>query len=335
MQNKTAQTLPGSIDQGMAKRPWKRGVLASAVALTMLGVSLEAQALALGAITVRSALGEPLRAEIEVPQISSEEAATFKAAVASPQAFRSAGVDYSPALSGARVTLHRRPNGQAYLRVVGDRPINEPFLGIVIDADWGGGRVVRDYTMLVDPPGRVAPPPVAVTQSQVAPPAPVMAPAPAVVQAPMAVQTTPAPAATPAPRVRPAPVAEAPRRRAAPTSATSGDGQQVTVQRGDTAYGIASAHAAEGVSLDQMLVAMLRANPGAFIGGNVNRMRAGAVINMPTAEQAAATPRQAARRTVVAQSRDFNAYRRGVAGRSGTTRVAAATRSDCSCAWRD
>ncbi|MBP8928893.1 MAG: hypothetical protein KBG45_08780, partial [Ottowia sp.] len=327
MQNKTAQTLPGSIDQGMAKRPWKRGVLASAVALTMLGVSLEAQALALGAITVRSALGEPLRAEIEVPQISSEEAATFKAAVASPQAFRSAGVDYSPALSGARVTLHRRPNGQAYLRVVGDRPINEPFLGIVIDADWGGGRVVRDYTMLVDPPGRVAPPPVAVTQSQVAPPAPVMAPAPAVVQAPMAVQTTPAPAATPAPRVRPAPVAEAPRRRAAPTSATSGDGQQVTVQRGDTAYGIASAHAAEGVSLDQMLVAMLRANPGAFIGGNVNRMRAGAVINMPTAEQAAATPRQAARRTVVAQSRDFNAYRRGVAGRSGTTRVAAATRS--------
>ena len=327
MQNKTAQTLPGSIDQGMAKRPWKRGVLASAVALTMLGVSLEAQALALGAITVRSALGEPLRAEIEVPQISSEEAATFKAAVASPQAFRSAGVDYSPALSGARVTLHRRPNGQAYLRVVGDRPINEPFLGIVIDADWGGGRVVRDYTMLVDPPGRVAPPPVAVTQSQVAPPAPVMAPAPAVVQAPMAVQTTPAPAATPAPRVRPAPVAEAPRRRAAPTSATSGDGQQVTVQRGDTAYGIASAHAAEGVSLDQMLVAMLRANPGAFIGGNVNRMRAGAVINMPTAEQAAATPRQTARRTVVAQSRDFNAYRRGVAGRSGTTRVAAATRS--------
>nr|WP_257645529.1 hypothetical protein [Ottowia beijingensis] len=69
----------------MAKQPWKRGVLASAVALTMFGVSLDAQALALGAITVRSALGEPLRAEIEVPQISSEEAATFQAAVASPK----------------------------------------------------------------------------------------------------------------------------------------------------------------------------------------------------------------------------------------------------------
>ena len=99
------------------------------------------------------------------------------------------------------------------------------------------------------------------------------------------------------------------------------------MQRGDTAYALASAHRVEGVSLDQMLVAMLRANPNAFIRGNVNLMNAGAVINMPTAEQAAATSRQAARRTVVAQSRDFNAYRRGVAQRAGGTRVAAATRS--------
>ena len=99
--------------------------------------------------------------------------------MASPQAFRAAGVDYSPALSGARVTLHRRANGQAYLRVVGDRPVNEPFLGIVIDANWANGRVVRDYTMLVDPPGRAAPPPVVVTQPQTASPAPMAPAAPA------------------------------------------------------------------------------------------------------------------------------------------------------------
>ena len=338
MQNKTAQAPQGSINMKMAKQPWKRGVLASAVALTMFGVSLDAQALALGAITVRSALGEPLRAEIEVPQISTEEAATFQAAVASPQAFRSAGVDYSPALSGARVTLHRRANGQAYLRVVGDRPVNEPFLGIVIDANWANGRVVRDYTMLVDPPGRAAPPPVVVTQPQTASPAP-MAPAapapvapPPVVPATVAEQTTPA-TADAAARARSARMAEARRKAAAPAAApapapaASGGGDQVRVQRGDTAYALASAHRVEGVSLDQMLVAMLRANPNAFIRGNVNLMKAGAVINMPTAEQAAATSRQAARRTVVTQSRDFNAYRRGVAQRAGGTRVAAATRS--------
>ena len=319
MQNKTAPTVFGSFDRRDASRqPWPRAVLATAAALALLGASLDAQALALGAITVRSALGEPLRAEIEVPQISSEEAATLKASVGSPEAFRAAGVDYPAALAGARVTLQRRANGQAYLRVAGERTVNEPFLGIVIEANWANGRVVRDYTMLVDPPGRAAPPAVTVTPSQVAP-------APATVQAPrVAAAPAPAPAteagARPRRDIQPA---EVPRRAAAP----GGDGAPVTVQRGDTAGSIARAHAIDGVSLDQMLVAMLRANPQAFIKGNVNLMRAGAVLQMPSAEQASATSRQAARRAVVAQTRDFQAYRLGVAQRSGATRVAAATGS--------
>ena len=319
MQNKTAPTVFGSFDRrGTSRQPWPRGVLATAAALALLGASLDAQALALGAITVRSALGEPLRAEIEVPQISSEEAATLKASVGSPEAFRAAGVDYPAALAGARVTLQRRANGQAYLRVAGERTVNEPFLGIVIEANWANGRVVRDYTMLVDPPGRAAPPAVTVTPSQVAP-------APATVQAPrVAAAPAPAPAteagARPRRDIQPA---EVPRRAAAP----GGDGAPVTVQRGDTAGSIARAHAIDGVSLDQMLVAMLRANPQAFIKGNVNLMRAGAVLQMPSAEQASATSRQTARRAVVAQTRDFQAYRLGVAQRSGATRVAAATGS--------
>ncbi|MFT4193495.1 FimV family protein, partial [Ottowia sp.] len=171
MHNKTAQIPEGSIDStGMSHQPWKASALATAAALALLGASFNAQAVALGAVTVRSALGEPLRAEIEVPQISSEEAASFQASVASPQAFRAAGVEYTQALAGARVTLHRRANGEAYLRVAGERPINEPFLGVVIQANWAGGSIVRDYTMLVDPPGRAAPPPVAVTRPQATPP---------------------------------------------------------------------------------------------------------------------------------------------------------------------
>lgn len=321
MHNKTVAAPVGSIDRGsLASRPWKKGILATAAVLSLLGASLDAQAVALGAITVRSALGEPLRADIEIPQISSEEAASLKANVASPQAFRAAGVDYTPALSGAKVTLQRRPNGQAFLRVVGQRPVNEPFLGIVVEANWAKGSIVRDYTLLVDPPGHAAPAPVAVTPPQVStPPA-------APVQAEQVMPPAPAPvAAVPSARREPTPASETPRRRApAAAPAIAGEGAQVTVQRGDTAYGIASSHAAEGVSLDQMLVAMLRANPQAFIGGNVNRMRAGVVLNLPSAEQAAATPRKAARRAVLAQTRDFNAFRRGVAQRSGATRVASA-----------
>ncbi len=331
MQNKTALIQMGSsLPHGSTAPFWKKGLLASAAGLALLGASLDAQALALGAVTVRSSLGEPLRAEIEVPQISSEEASSLQASMGSPQAFRAAGVEYSASLSGARVTLHRRPNGQAYLRVVGDKPINEPFLGMVIEANWANGRVVRDYTMLVDPPGRAAPPPVTVTESRTAPSAP-PAPAPVVTApAPVAQQTTPA-------RAESAPVERAerparPSRRANPTPApaaseATGGGGQVTVQRGDTAYGIASAAGAQGVSLDQMLIAMLRANPNAFVGGNVNRMRAGAVLNMPTAEQASAVSRRDARRAVVAQTKDFSGFRRGLASRVQSTPTVAVGRS--------
>jgi pilus assembly protein FimV len=333
MQNKIAPARKGSSShQGTSAPLWKKGLLASAAGLALLGASLDAQALALGAVTVRSSLGEPLRAEIEVPQISSEEASSLQASMGTPQAFRAAGVEYSPALSGARVTLHRRPNGQAYLRVVGDKPINEPFLGIVVEANWANGRVVRDYTMLVDPPGRAAPPPVTVTESRTAPSPSTATTAPSTpvaVPTPVAEQTTtpPTPAATTAERAdRARPASRRAATAATPTEA-SGGGGQVTVQRGDTAYGIASSAGAQGVSLDQMLVAMLRANPNAFIGGNVNRMRAGAVLNMPTAEQASAVSRREARRAVVAQTRDFNGFRRGLASRVQSTPSVASTRS--------
>ncbi|MBK6867847.1 MAG: hypothetical protein IPG98_07975 [Burkholderiales bacterium] len=302
-----------------------KSALTLAAALALLGVSLDAQALVLGAIAMRSALGEPLRAEIEVPQISAEEAASLQAAVASRDTFRGIGVDYAPALSGARVSLHRRASGQAYLRLTGDQPVHEPILGVVIEAHWAGGRIVRHYTLLVDPPERATPPPVVVTPAQVAPPviaAPprpssTTAPAPAQVQAPVAEPATRA--APPAPRTAPSPPQAAPQR--ARDTAIAGADAKVRVRRGDTAYRIASNHAPEGVSLDQMLVALLRANPGAFIQGNVNRMKAGAVLTIPSAEQVSTVPPATARSTLVAHSRDFESYRRAMAQSARTAPV--------------
>lgn len=290
MTNKTSlrpAPLPGSSPTHRLPAT-RKAVLATAATLALLGTSLDAQAVALGAIAVRSALGEPLRAEIEIPQISSEEAASFQAGLGSAQAFRAAGVDYSPALSGVRVTLQRRTNGQAYLRILGSRPVDEPILGVVIEASWAGGRIVRDYAVLLDPPGRDALPAVVATQPKVVT-APAAAPRPA-----MAEQIPAAPG-------RPA------------ARASTATGGQVTVQKGDTASRIAAANAIDGISLDQMLVAMLQANPKAFIRGNVNLMRAGAVLQMPSAEQAQAITPAAARRTLVAQSRDFHSYRQTLA----------------------
>jgi pilus assembly protein FimV len=135
------------------KKPlWKATSLAIAAAVVLGLHGSDAQALALGRVTVQSALGEPLRADIDIPDINAEEAASLRAAIASPDAFRAAGLEYSPAISNASITLQRRPDGRYFLRLTSDRPVNDPFVDLILEANWSSGRIVRDYTMLFDPP---------------------------------------------------------------------------------------------------------------------------------------------------------------------------------------
>ena len=282
-----------------------------------------AQALALGRVVVQSALGEPLRAEIDVPDINAEEAASLRVALASPETFRASGMEINPALSGLQISLQRRADGRSFLRLTSPRPVNEPFVDLIVEANWASGRIVRDYTLLFDPPNlRPAPRPVPIAPGVSAPPAtraqPVVpsTPLPPVAQA----ASAPAPAVTP-----PAAPTAQPERAAAPAAAAAGGGQ-VRVQAGDTAGRIAAANRPANVSLDQMLVAMLRSSPNAFIGGNVNRIKAGAVIDLPTSEQAGAVSAGEARQTIAAQSRDFNEFRRRLAGAAPEADVGTADR---------
>lgn len=94
------------------------------------------------------------------------------------------------------------------------------------------------------------------------------------------------------------------------------------VKEGDTLADIANRNRSKAVSLDQMLIALYRANPDAFIGDNINRVRAGQVLSVPDMETAAAVDKGEAHSTVVAQARDFNAYRNKLAGQvaSGPSR---------------
>ncbi len=297
--------------KSMEKPQWRATALAIAAA-ALLGFSAsDANALALGRVTVQSALGEPLRADIDIPEINAEELASLRTVIASPEAFRAAGLDYNPALSGITITLQRRPDGRHFLHLSSQRPVNEPFIDLILETQWSNGRIVRDYTMLFDPPNlRQSAPPLA---AQVSP-----APRAPAAQAPRA--TAPAATASRTPAQRPAtgPAAE-------PRPA-GGDGKQVTVQAGDTAGKIAAANKPANVSLDQMLVAMLRANPEAFIGGNVNRLKSGAVLDVPSAAEAELVPSGEARQTIVAQSRDFNEFRRRLAEGLPTTRVGGSER---------
>lgn len=298
----------------------------AAAAIALLGLSAsEVFALSLGRITVQSALGEPLRAEIEVPNISSEEAASLKANVASPAAFVAAGLEYNAAMSGLQATLARRSDGRAYIRLSSDRPINDPFVDMILEASWSSGRIVRDYTMLFDPPSlkQSAPvPTLAQTPTPVPPPAPASAPAPAkanVAATAPASEVARATPTKPAAAVTPTPAKVASK----PESSTS---QQVLVKSGDTATKIAIRSKSSEVSLDQMLVALLRSNPDAFTNGNLNRLRAGALLELPSSEQAKSVNAAEASQTVVAQSKDFNEFRRTLAGSAPKTTVEAADR---------
>ena len=299
-------------------------------AAALMLVHASASALSLGRLNVQSALGEALRAEIDVASITPEESDTLRAALASPDAFRAAGVDFNAALTGARASLVRRGDGRSVIRIQGDRAVTEPFVDVLLDVAWSSGHLQRAYTLLIDPP-RVAPSPAAPVTAPVmsaAPqPAPVepVAPAPAPVATPApAAKAAPAPAPArpprpaPAPAPAPAPKAKAP---AAAPAASAPTADAYRVRAGDTLSRIAGQYAGPGVSLDQMLVALYRGNPQAFVDNNMNRLKSGVVLDVGQA-QAAATDLSAteARRVIQAQSADFAAYRQRLAGAAPAVR---------------
>jgi pilus assembly protein FimV len=239
-----------------------------------------ASAAGLGRISVQSALGQPLRAEVELTAVSAEEAASLAVKLASAAAFQQANLDFNPALAGVRVALDRRGEGRYVVRITSQTAVSEPYLDLLLELTSSTGRVLREYTILLDPP--------ALRTAQE-----VVAPSAARPAAPAA-----ATAAAAAPASRPAP--------AAPATAGA---SSVTVNRGDTLGSIAEKTRPAAASLDQMLVALFRANPAAFIGSNMNNLRAGAVLSVPQEPQVLATDPAAARREVAAQSADFERYR--------------------------
>lgn len=332
MSLKTIPTAP-NMHMSRTQPSFRQGTGLNALALAML-LALAgnaAHALSLGRLNVLSALGEPLLAEVEVPQITEAEAASLRIGTASPDTFRAAGADFNAALAGADVKLLRRADGRAYLRITGNRAVNEPYMDLILEANWASGRIVRDYTMLFDPPSlRATPAPIVPAQAgeRALPPASApAAPTPATSATPNRPAISPAAAADstpptpqPAPRTTdPAERASARPARAAPQAVEpapvpSAPKGTVKVKTGDTAGRLAIANKPQGVTLDQMLVAMLRANPQAFIGGNVNRIKAGAILDVPDAQATEQVGPTEARQIITAQSQDFNAFRQRLAG---------------------
>ncbi|WP_310387035.1 FimV/HubP family polar landmark protein [Roseateles sp.] len=291
-----------------------------AAAALLVSGSSGAWALGLGRLSVQSALGETLKAEIDITSLSPEEAGSLKVRIAPPESYRATGVEYNSVLTSTQVQVLKK-DGRSVLRVSSDRAVQEPFVDVILELTWANGRLVREYTLLFDPPaatrtnGTATPAPAAAVVTT----APVISPAPAAQTEPV-----PAPAATAAVPIppSPSPVARVPRETAAPVAApapraavaapaafAASAASEYKVKPGDNLSRIAGRTQPEGISLDQMLVGLFRNNPDAFLDGNMNRLRSGVVLQVPASETLGSMPTAEARQVIRAQSADFSAYR--------------------------
>ena len=298
-----------------------------------------------------SSLGQPLIAEIEVVSVQPGEEDGLAARLGSPEAYATAGIELNPAVISIRFAVEKRGN-RMVLKLTSTQPISEPFLDVLVELQWNAGRLLREYTFLLDPPdyrsrqqavaaareARSAAPAAPLAPMAPSAPAPVPeqkletkpeAAAPAVI-APVIRPTETAPVeskpeaapqpetkleAAPLPPQEPAPVTPAAPRpeSAAPVSPTpmAATPAETTheVIKGDTLGAIAKRHLPPGVTLNQMLIAIYRANEDAFIRGNVNLVRAGRILTIPDADSVGTIDREEANQLVSQHHAQFNEYR--------------------------
>ncbi|MDW8323144.1 MAG: FimV/HubP family polar landmark protein [Burkholderiales bacterium] len=245
--------------------------------MAALTLAWGAHAAGLGRLTVHSALGQPLKAEIELLAVQRDELASLSVRLASAEAFRQARMERAEALSGLRFELDQRPNGQPIVRITSSAPINDPFLDLLIELSWNTGRLIREYTLLFDLPPDARP------RAETPPVAPVVAERPAA-------QTGTAAAAP------------APAKPAAPT-------RYGPVRPGETLQAIARKTRPADVTVEQMMVGIYHHNRAAFLGNNMNRLRQGTVLNLPDRDLALRVDPQRAAREVRQHASAWASYR--------------------------
>jgi pilus assembly protein FimV len=292
------------------------------------GLTLSAwgHAVGLGGINVASSLGQPLKAEIELVAVGKADKPSLVARLASPDAYKGAGLDYP---YGAKYTfqIESRDNGEPYLKLSSTREINDPFVSLLVELSWASGKLMREYTFLLDPPGYVAVQPKSVVAPEVVPATVQEAPAevkaePQSVTKPEEVKSEPIPAATDAPAETPAakPVEV---RAHVRSNATA---ESVAVKRGDSLSKIAAQVKPADVSLERMLVALYRANTNQFDGKNMNRISVGKILRMPDQNSLEGVAQAEAVKEIHAQANDWNAYRQKLSVAATSSRQSASGR---------
>ncbi len=222
-------------------------------------------ALGLGELKKHSELNQPFRATIDLVDANAGVLDTLRVKLADAERFRRAGIERPHVLTQLRFEVVETDAGPDYIQITSQVPIREPYLNFLIEVTWSSGTLFREYAALLDPPAHHR-------------------------------ATEPARPAVRAPDVS-RPRASGPRRPApasvAPTRLASSE--HYTTVRGDTLWEIAlRARPDRSVSVQQVMMALLRANPDAFFRDNINALKAGAALTVPEPSALAAVPRSEA-----------------------------------------
>ena len=264
----------------------------------------------LGKLKLNSALGQPLNAEIDIVTTNSDEVSSLKANIASREAFAQAGIHYEPNFSTFKTSIELRTNGNPYIKLASPQAINDPFLNILVELNWDSGLILREYAVLLDPIEMNA------QNQNIA-----------------------------APAVSPVPITNAVSRNTERTFDVKENrqGEKSTrsinrsnqakdtygpVIRGDTLSSIARRVLPTGVDLNQMLVALYRANREAFIANNMNLLKVGAILKIPEQSEIAAIDVPTASNEIRMQVEDWHRYHSKVTSISSESSVAHIRQSD-------
>jgi pilus assembly protein FimV len=240
--------------------------LAIAAAMLCLSATSYVFAIGLGDIKIQSTLNAPLDAVIQLTSASKQELDELKIAIAPRESFQKMGIPRTAILDDIKFRVEQPAGGLPVIRVTTRQPVREPFLDFLIEASWSKGHLLRQYTLLVDPPVTMptAPPAQRTPVRQAPSPSPVVERAPSPVRVPVPAKVAP-------PRVPDA----------------SGDVDKYgPVKRNETLWDIAKrVRPDSGISMQQMMIALLRANPEAFTANNINNLKAGATLQIPLRDE--------------------------------------------------
>jgi len=295
----------------------QRSIIRVFLFLFVLTSSFAVHATGLGNLTLNSYLGQPFKAEIDIISVNREDIPTLSAKLASRETFQQSNVDYVPFLFTFKISIENRANGQPYVKITSPQRVVEPFLSMLIELNWSSGRLIREYTVLLDPPEDALESTLPAAQVE-----PVV---------PSSVKSEPAAAGQPDSIIVENVVSEEeptvkevdPESGKAPEQMSEPEQKTVSVEQPETTYGpvksgdtlaeIAKKVAHPRVQLNQMLIALHRANRKAFSDNNMNRLKVGPILRIPDASEVAAISPDAADKEVKMQTANWESYRQKLA----------------------